>query len=112
GKGVGGERGVKGGEPCRPSLLDKTRKNLDALHLFRSVRLVEDDSRGDVVNIDVKLAETERHEVKLGVGYDTEEGIRGIAGWRDYKFSARRPPVPPPPPPPPPHHIPPPHRPP
>src|SRR5262245_62144634 len=80
------EIAFKEGEPFRPSLLDKTRKNLDALHLFRSVRLVEDDSRDDVVNIDVKLAETERHEVKLGVGYDTKEGIRGIAGWRDYNF--------------------------
>ena len=24
--------------------------------------------------------------MKLGVGYETEEGIRGIAGWRDYNF--------------------------
>ncbi len=74
------------GEPFQQSLLDKTRKNLDALHLFRSVRLVEDDSRNETVDVEVKLAETERHEVKLGIGYDTEEGIRGIAGWRDYDF--------------------------
>ena len=80
------EIAFKEGEPFRQSLLDKTRKNLDALHLFRSVRLVEDDSKNETVDVEVKLAETERHEVKLGIGYDTEEGIRGIAGWRDYNF--------------------------
>jgi outer membrane protein assembly factor BamA len=26
------------------------------------------------------------HEVQFGVGYDTEEQIRGIAAWRDYNF--------------------------
>jgi outer membrane protein insertion porin family/translocation and assembly module TamA len=80
------EIAFKEGEPFQQSLLDKTRKNLDALHLFRSVRLVEDESQDEQVAVDIKLAEAERHEVKLGVGYDTEEGIRGIAGWRDYNF--------------------------
>jgi len=74
------------GEPFRQSLLDRTRKNLDALRLFRSVRLVEDDSREEAVGIDIALAEAERREVKLGVGYETEEGIRGTAGWRDFNF--------------------------
>jgi outer membrane protein insertion porin family/translocation and assembly module TamA len=76
----------KEGEPFQQSLLDKTRKNIDALHLFRSVRLVEDSSREAVVAINIAVAEAERHEVKLGVGYETEEGIRGTAGWRDYSF--------------------------
>jgi outer membrane protein insertion porin family/translocation and assembly module TamA len=80
------EIAFKEGAPFQQSLLEKTRKNIDALHLFRSVRLVEDDSRNDTVAVDIKLAEAERHEVKLGAGYDTEEGIRGIAGWRDYGF--------------------------
>jgi outer membrane protein assembly factor BamA len=57
--------------PFQPSLLEKTRKNIDGLHLFRSVRLVEDDSRNDAVSVDIKLAEAQRHEVKLGIGYDT-----------------------------------------
>lgn len=74
------------GEPFRESLLDKTRRNLDALRLFSSVRLVEDDSGSETVDVDIALAEGERHEVRLGVGYETEEGVRGIAGWRDYNF--------------------------
>ena len=80
------EVAFKSGEPFRQSLLDKTRKNIDALHLFRSVRLVEDSSRDAAVAVDIAVAEAERHEVKLGVGYETEEGIRGTAGWRDYSF--------------------------
>jgi outer membrane protein assembly complex protein YaeT len=80
------EIAFKTGEPFQQSLLDKTRKNIDALHLFRSVRLVEDTSRDPTVAINIAVAEAERHEVKLGVGYETEEGIRGTAGWRDYNF--------------------------
>jgi outer membrane protein assembly complex protein YaeT len=80
------EIAFKTGEPFQQSLIDKTRKNIEALHLFRSVRLVEDTSRDPAVAIDVAVAEAERHEVKLGVGYETEEGIRGTAGWRDYSF--------------------------
>ncbi len=74
------------GEPFRQSLLDDTRRNLDALRLFRSVRLIEDDSREETVDVRIVLVEAERREVKLGVGYETEEGIRGIVGWRDYNF--------------------------
>jgi outer membrane protein insertion porin family/translocation and assembly module TamA len=74
------------GEPFQQSLLDKTRKNLDDLRLFRSVRLVEDETGGERVDVDIALAEGERHEVRLGVGYETEEGVRGIAAWRDYNF--------------------------
>src|SRR4029453_10605284 len=80
------EVALRAGEPFRESLLDKTRKNLDALRLFRSVRLIEDDSGGERVDVDIALAEGERHEVRLGVGYETEEGVRGIAAWRDYNF--------------------------
>src|SRR4029453_17680066 len=72
------------GERCREDLVDKTRKNLDALRLFRSVRLIEDDSGGERVDVDIALAEGERHEVRLGVGYEAEEGGRGIAGRRAY----------------------------
>jgi len=74
------------GEPFQQSLLDKTRKNLDALRLFSSVRLIEDESGSETVNVEIALAEGERHEVRFGVGYETEEGVRGIAAWRDYNF--------------------------
>jgi len=74
------------GEPFRQNLLDQTRRRIDALRLFRSVRLVEDDSRDDTVDVEIVVAETERHEIRLGLGYDTVAGIRGTAGWSDFNF--------------------------
>jgi outer membrane protein assembly complex protein YaeT len=74
------------GEPFRQSLLDQTRQRIDGLRLFRSVRLTEDDSRSETVNMEIAVAETERREIRLGLGYDTIDGIRGTVGWRDYNF--------------------------
>lgn len=74
------------GAPFRQSLLDQTRRQIDALRLFRSVRLVEDDSRNEIVNVEIAVAETERREIRLGLGYDTVAGIRGTAGWSDFNF--------------------------
>src|SRR4030095_12169933 len=74
------------GEPFRQSELDQTRKNLDRLRLFRSVRLREDETAKDTVDGEIALLEGERREVRLGVGYETEEGVRGLASWRDYNF--------------------------
>jgi len=73
------------GEPFHESLLERTRANLVALNLFRSVRI--DEQPGDaVVNLTITVIEAPQHEVRFGVGYDTEEQVRGIAAWRDYDF--------------------------
>jgi outer membrane protein assembly complex protein YaeT len=74
------------GEPFRQSLLDETRHRLDQLRLFDSVRLIEDDSGSDTVDMEIALVEGDRHEVQAGIGYETEEGIRGVAAWRDFNF--------------------------
>jgi outer membrane protein assembly complex protein YaeT len=74
------------GEPFKQSLVERTRGNLVALRLFRSIRITEDKSRDPHVDIRIRLVEGPAHEVRLGVGYDTEEQIRGLAAWRDYNF--------------------------
>jgi outer membrane protein assembly complex protein YaeT len=74
------------GDPFRQSLIERTRSNLAALSLFRTIRIEEDKSRDARVEIRVRVIEAPRHEVRLGVGYDTEEELRGLAGWRDYDF--------------------------
>src|SRR5438128_3552041 len=74
------------GEPFKQSLLDRTRQNLVALNLFRAVRIEEDKSRDPVVSVRIHLTEMPPREVRLGVGYDTEEQIRGLASWRHYNF--------------------------
>ncbi len=79
------EIAFKTGEPFHESLLERTRTNLVALNLFRSVRI--DEQPGDaVVALTIAVVEAPQHEVRLGIGYDTEEQVRGIAAWRDYDF--------------------------
>src|SRR5207247_326248 len=58
--------------------------NLMALRLFRTIRIDEDKSRDPRVAVRIRVIEAPRHEVRFGVGYDTEEQLRGLAGWRDY----------------------------
>lgn len=74
------------GDPFRQSLLERTRSNLAALNLFRTIRIEEDKSRDARVDLRVRVIETPPHEVRFGIGYDTEEQLRGLAGWRDYDF--------------------------
>src|SRR5438128_1459964 len=74
------------GEPFKQSLLDRTRQNLVALNLFRTVRIEEDKSPDPQVAVRVHLTEAPPREVRLGIGYDTEEQIRGLASWRNYDF--------------------------
>jgi outer membrane protein insertion porin family len=74
------------GDPFRQSVLETTRGNLVALHLFRSVRIDEDASRAPVVDLTIRLVEAPPREIRLGVGYDTDEGPRGLAAWRHYDF--------------------------
>lgn len=74
------------GEAFREKKLDETRKRLEALRLFRTVRLKEDDSRSREVDVGVELVEAPKHEIRFGIGYSTEDGPRGLAAWRDYNF--------------------------
>src|SRR5207244_1666768 len=74
------------GEPFKASLVERTRANLVALRLFRTIRIDEDKGRDPHVAVRIKVVEAPRHEVRLGVGYDTEEQLRGLAGRRDYDF--------------------------
>ena len=80
------ELAFRQGDPFKASLLERTRANLMALRLFRTIRIDEDKRRDPRVEVRIRLVEAPRHEVRFGVGYDTEEQLRGLAGWRDYDF--------------------------
>lgn len=73
-------------EPFDPALVDETVSRLRQLNLFESVRMVEDEDRDRRVDMTVVVREAPHREVRFGVGYDTEEGVRGLAGWRSYDF--------------------------
>jgi outer membrane protein assembly complex protein YaeT len=74
------------GEPFRQSRLDDTRDQLAGLNLFSSIRLDEDEGADPEVDYDLRLTELPPREIRLGVGYDTEEQVRGLASWRHYNF--------------------------
>jgi outer membrane protein insertion porin family len=74
------------GDPFKQSLLDRTRQNLVALNLFRAVRLDEDPSRDPRVDLRLRVSEAPPREVRLGVGYDTDDQVRGLASWRHFNF--------------------------
>ncbi len=74
------------GDPFKQSLLDRARQNLVALNLFRAVRLDEDAGRDPRVDLNVKLSEAPPREVRFGLGYDTDEQVRGLASWRHFNF--------------------------
>lgn len=74
------------GDPFRQSLLDRTRQNLVALNLFSAVTLDEDPSRDPRVDLRAKVSEAPPREVRLGLGYDTDDQIHGLASWRHFNF--------------------------
>jgi outer membrane protein assembly complex protein YaeT len=74
------------GDPFTPAAIEKTRSRLQELHLFQSVRMVEDERRDRSVDLTIVVREEPHREVRLGVGYDTEEGARGLAEWRSFDF--------------------------
>jgi outer membrane protein insertion porin family/translocation and assembly module TamA len=80
------ELAFRPGEKFRESLLEQSRANLLGLNLFHNVRLEEDRSDASVVRVTVRLTEAPPREIQLGIGYDTEEEVRGLASWRHYNF--------------------------
>jgi len=73
-------------DPFRQSKIDRTRERLIGLNLFRTVRIDEEPGPDRRVDLHVHVTEAPPHEVRVGLGYDTEEQVRGLASWRDYSF--------------------------
>jgi outer membrane protein assembly complex protein YaeT len=76
------------GDAFKQSLIERTRTNLVALRLFRSVQIDEERGRDDRVDLHVHVVEQPPREIRLGVGYDTEEQARLLASWRNYNDHA------------------------
>jgi translocation and assembly module TamA len=65
----------------------ETIQRLRGLHLFTIVRLVPEgiNPEGEAP-MKMSLTEGPKHEVRLGVGYSTDDGVRGLASWTDYNW--------------------------
>jgi outer membrane protein insertion porin family len=74
------------GDQFRQSRLEQTRANLSALNLFRLIRVEEEAGDDPEVGVQVRVEEMPPREIRFGIGYDTEEQVRGLAAWRHYDF--------------------------
>lgn len=74
------------GQPFDARRLEQSQRKLMATRLFRSVRLVERVGEGATVDVDVAVVEAPPREIRLGLGYDTDEQLWGLFAWRRYNF--------------------------
>jgi outer membrane protein assembly complex protein YaeT len=78
------ELAYKAGETYSQSKVAATREKLLALDLFGAVRVTPQETQGapTVVPMEVEVAEKSYREIKLGLGYGTEDHFRTQLEWR------------------------------
>lgn len=75
------------GAPFDARRLDKTRSHLRGTRLFSMVRVEKGKMTDDgEVPVGIELSEGPQHEIRLGIGYGTDDGVRGLASWWNYNF--------------------------
>jgi outer membrane protein assembly complex protein YaeT len=79
------EIAFESGETFDERLLARTRRNLENLKLFGSVGITE-VATDERIDLRIQVKEQPPREVRLGVGFDTEELLRGSAAWTHYNF--------------------------
>jgi len=78
------ELAYKAGETFSQSKVAATREKLLALDLFGTVRVAPQETEGasTVVPMEVEVAEKSHREIRLGLGYGTEDHFRTQLEWR------------------------------
>ena len=71
------------GDPFRRRKLQSSQRQLYRSGVFRSVALSLPDSVAEASPVDIVVSVSERlpRRLKLGLGYDTEEQVRGSLAW-------------------------------
>ncbi len=74
----------KPGEPFTGKALRDTERNLRQLGLFSRIRMEPQPFPADptVVPIEIRLEEKPPREIRVGIGYGTEDQLRGQLRWR------------------------------
>ena len=77
----------KTGEPYSQALVNESQEALYKMGLFESVVILPEKAAShSVVPILVRVKEGRHHRVRAGVGYSTDEGPRGMAGWETLRL--------------------------
>ncbi|MGE5304522.1 MAG: outer membrane protein assembly factor BamA [Alphaproteobacteria bacterium] len=76
------------GEKFSSAKLAETRAKLLALNLFSNVRIAPKPTAGKpaIVPMEITVTEKPPREVRVAVGYSTEEEFRGEAQWRHFNW--------------------------
>ena len=78
---------LKPGERYSRKRVFENQRRVQRLPIYRTVRLVEEaDDPARKVDLVFKVEEGKPREVKVGLGYGSEEGVRVQAGWRHENF--------------------------
>jgi outer membrane protein assembly complex protein YaeT len=78
----------KPGETYRQSLVDESQEALYKMGLFESVVIVpKKPFTSGTVPVLVRVKEGRHHRVRASVGYSTDEGPRGMAGWETIRLN-------------------------
>jgi len=74
----------KSGQLFSGTELKNSERNLRQLDLFSVIKIEPQLSSGDPTEVPVKITVEEKppREIKIGIGYETEEGVRGQLRWR------------------------------
>lgn len=73
-------------QPFRESRIERTRRNLLGLSLFRTVRIDEIPGDDPRVDLRIEVRDAPPRDIRLGIGYATDEGVGGLASWRHFDF--------------------------
>ena len=78
------ELAYQAGEPFTGKALRETEQNLRQLDLFSQIRIEVQPSPADpsIVPIEIRLEEKPPREIRVGIGYGTEDQLRGQLRWR------------------------------
>jgi outer membrane protein insertion porin family/translocation and assembly module TamA len=74
----------KQGEPFSAAAIEESRKNLLKLDLFSSARFLQEETVIDprVIPLRLRVAEKPFREWQAGIGFGTEDEVRGLFRWR------------------------------
>jgi outer membrane protein assembly complex protein YaeT len=82
------ELAYRPGDPYDPKPLERTRASIFGLRLFRSVVVTPAnlEARSGVVDVAITVVEGPAREITAGVGYGSEDEIRGQLRWQHNDF--------------------------
>lgn len=72
------------GRPFDARLVRETERRLRGLRVFSLARVEPGEVRDGKVPMKITLSPGSSQELRLGVGYSSEEGARGLASWWNY----------------------------